>query len=415
MGKYSGFLKTLGPGLLWAGAAIGVSHLVQSTRAGAVYGFSLVGLVLLANVFKYPFFEFAPRYTAAMGDSLLHGYRRLGAWALYLFFGLTILVMFTIQGAVTMVTAALATQLFGWGLNLFQWATILLLVCGLILSIGKYALLDRMIKIVIIMLAVSTFTALAFALHGNQPHIENFHAPILWSTAGISFMVALMGWMPSPIDISVWSSLWTLERKKQTGHCPTVREAVWDLNIGYIGTVFIALAFLSLGALVFYGSGQELSTKGAVFAAQVIQIYTDSLGSWSKIFIATAAFSTMFSTTITCLDAFPRVLTESVKLMTTRHIGSGKSYWVSLAVVAVGTLIVINYFTSRMTAMVDLATTLSFLTAPVLAILNYRVVTAKWFPEEHRPPTWLRWLSYFGMTFLSGFCIVFIYWRFIRG
>ncbi len=32
-------IKSLGPGLLWAGAAIGVSHLVQSTRAGAIYGF----------------------------------------------------------------------------------------------------------------------------------------------------------------------------------------------------------------------------------------------------------------------------------------------------------------------------------------------------------------------------------------
>jgi len=28
-------LKSLGPGLLFAGAAVGVSHLVQSTRAGA--------------------------------------------------------------------------------------------------------------------------------------------------------------------------------------------------------------------------------------------------------------------------------------------------------------------------------------------------------------------------------------------
>ena len=34
--------KTLGPGILFASTAIGVSHLVQSTRAGADYGFSLL-------------------------------------------------------------------------------------------------------------------------------------------------------------------------------------------------------------------------------------------------------------------------------------------------------------------------------------------------------------------------------------
>ena len=61
--------KALGPGLLMAGAAIGVSHLVQSTRAGAVYGFGLLGLVLLANLAKYPAFRFGPAYAAATGTS----------------------------------------------------------------------------------------------------------------------------------------------------------------------------------------------------------------------------------------------------------------------------------------------------------------------------------------------------------
>jgi Mn2+/Fe2+ NRAMP family transporter len=70
----------LGPGLLWAGAAIGVSHLVQSTRAGANYGFALLWALLLANIFKYPSFKFGPRYAAATGKSLLHGYSEIGKW-----------------------------------------------------------------------------------------------------------------------------------------------------------------------------------------------------------------------------------------------------------------------------------------------------------------------------------------------
>ena len=45
------FFKTLGPGILFATTAIGVSHLVQSTRAGAEYGFTLIGFVLMAGVY----------------------------------------------------------------------------------------------------------------------------------------------------------------------------------------------------------------------------------------------------------------------------------------------------------------------------------------------------------------------------
>lgn len=79
-------LKSLGPGLLFAGAAIGVSHLVQSTRAGADFGLGLLWVLLLVNIFKYPFFQFGPRYATATGESLLHGYSKLGKGVLATYF-----------------------------------------------------------------------------------------------------------------------------------------------------------------------------------------------------------------------------------------------------------------------------------------------------------------------------------------
>jgi len=60
MGKISDILKKLGPGLLFAGAAIGVSHLVQSTKSGADFGLGLVWALIIANIFKYPFFSIWP-------------------------------------------------------------------------------------------------------------------------------------------------------------------------------------------------------------------------------------------------------------------------------------------------------------------------------------------------------------------
>ena len=42
--------RTLGPGILFASTAIGVSHLVQSTRAGANYGFGLLFFIIIANL-----------------------------------------------------------------------------------------------------------------------------------------------------------------------------------------------------------------------------------------------------------------------------------------------------------------------------------------------------------------------------
>ena len=53
------WVQILGPGILFASACIGVSYLVQSTRAGALAGFGLLWAVLAANAAKYPFFNLA--------------------------------------------------------------------------------------------------------------------------------------------------------------------------------------------------------------------------------------------------------------------------------------------------------------------------------------------------------------------
>ena len=107
-------ISRLGPGLLFAGAAIGVSHLVQSTRAGADFGFGLIWALILVNLFKYPFFQYGPRYAIVTGESLLDGYYKIGKFFLIAYFVLNILTMFTIQTAVTIVTAGLASSLFGF-------------------------------------------------------------------------------------------------------------------------------------------------------------------------------------------------------------------------------------------------------------------------------------------------------------
>ena len=50
-------ISKLGPGLLFAGAAIGVSHLVQSTRAGADFGWGLIwALILSQTLLHVPYF-----------------------------------------------------------------------------------------------------------------------------------------------------------------------------------------------------------------------------------------------------------------------------------------------------------------------------------------------------------------------
>ena len=116
MNSSTNFWKVLGPSILFAGAAIGVSHLVQATRAGAIYGIGLLGIVLFANAFKYPLFRFGPHYAAATGASLLEGYKRRSRWALALF-GLVMLpTLSIIIAAITITTAGMTNAVLGLSL-----------------------------------------------------------------------------------------------------------------------------------------------------------------------------------------------------------------------------------------------------------------------------------------------------------
>lgn len=419
--RHRNFLKALGPGLLWAGAAIGVSHIVQSTRAGASFGLGLLGLVIIANVFKYPAFSFGPRYAAATGTSLLEGYRRQGIWALVLYTALTLGTMFTIQAAVTLVAAAIGAALLDWSgpPALITLTAGLTAVCAVILFIGHYKWLDKIIKVVVLILTLSTFAATALVLPRVDwstirlvPSLELFGDP-----QAVLFMVALVGWMPSAFDISIWHSLWTLARRRETAYAATVREALLDFNIGYLGTAILALCFVTLGAGVMFKSGKAFPDSAAGFANQVIALYTENLGAWSKPIIGISAFTVMFSTTLTVIDGFPRALATLIARFQEPEVPdvpssiSRHAYWVSLIVLGLGSVGIVTFLLSSLVSLVDLATTLSFLTAPMLAWLNHRVIQGEEVPQEGRPGSGMIAYSWAGIAFSIVFALYFLWIR----
>ncbi len=402
-----------GPGLILAAAAIGVSHLVQSTRAGAEFGFALVWAVLLANVSKYPFLEFAPRYTITKRESIIQGYQRLGKWALYTFSGFTMLTMCVVQAAVTIVTASLAAELTGITLNPLLWSAIILAICIAILGGGQYSALDKAIKVIIVVLSISTLIAVivAFTNTGGAVRPE---PPTIWTVGGVSFLIALMGWMPILIDASAWHSLWILERIKQTGHTPKLKESLTDFNIGYIGAAVLALGFLSLGALILFGTGQDFAVSGSQFATTLVSLYTETLGDWAYWIIIVCAFTAMFSTTLTVTDAYPRTVSHILNLnnATETSIPFAKSYKGTLIIISLISLLVLFLAGSKFIFMVDLATTMSFLAGPIFAYINYKLIFSDHFPDDQKPAKWLKLLSWFGMLFITGFALTFLYWKF---
>ena len=424
-------LNALGPGLIMAGAAIGVSHLVQSTRAGAEYGYAAAVLIVAACLFKYPFLEYGPRYAAATGESLLDGYRRLGRWATALFAVVTAGTMFIVLASVTAVTAGLMGWLVGITPDLALWSGVVLGLCILILLIGRYQVLDRAMKGIMAVLAVSTAAAAVAALVGPPPEATGPTAGpgALLTTSGIAFSLALMGWMPVPIDVAAWHSFWTLERAKEVQTSPELRDVQSDFAIGYGLSLLMALAFLVLGAGVMYGTGMQFATQAVPFATQVVDLYSSTLGVGIGTLVGVAALTTMLSTTLAVTDAYTRLVAwymafwggtlgngaSDIATTTATEAVAGddaptsqRHYWIALLVTPLGAWIILALLVQNLTTLVDVATTLAFLSAPVLGYMNYKLVCGDHMPEHARPSTSMRVLSWAGLVFLVGFCVAYV-------
>ena len=419
----SGLRRSIGPGILLAGACIGGSHLMSSTTAGARFGFALVGLILLTNLIKYPFLRVGSRFTAATGLSLLEGFQQRNRTYLPVYLLVSLFTgTFTIA-AVSFVAGLLLTNVPVLAqVNPFALAIAVLAASGLILFMGKYRALDRLSKLLVALLTLLTgVAALSLLLRGPAGDVASSWLaadPSPWQMADLGFLIPLMGWMPGPVEMCVWPSLWMFSRARDSQHTASLKEAEADFNLGYGITVLTAVFFVILGAYTMYGSGDGLfQGSGVAFAQNLIRLYTEAMGSWAAWIIIPAAFAAMFSTTLTCLDAYPRSISAIQGLLLgvdrgdaapgpqSRRIGT----WILMHLLAALAALLWAY--SGGIGVKDFvfgAMTGSFLTAPVFAWMAMDTMNSELVAPDHRDGPLMRGLSWFGLVFLIGFSLLFI-------
>ena len=311
--------------------------------------------------------------------------------------------MFTIQTAITIVTAGIASSIFGGLFSVEIWTVIISILSFTLLSLGKFNALDKLIKYLIIALSLSTI--LSFFLAGfefGEP--MKFQQVFPVKNSEVIFLIAFMGWMPAPLDVSIWNSLWTVEKSKKQQN--SIKNSIFDFNLGYFGTAVLGICFIGIGYFTIYNSTETLSNSASIFSNQLINLYTSSLGDWSYYLIAIAAFSTMLSTTVTAFDASPRAMAVTTELIFDKKIKHIYIIW--LLILCFGTITIFFIFSSQMGMLIKIATILSFLTAPFYAITNYILISSNKTPKEFRPSKLMHLLSVLGIIYLVGFSVFFL-------
>ncbi|WP_046224511.1 NRAMP family divalent metal transporter [Vibrio sp. ECSMB14106] len=406
----SSLIKSLGPGIMMAAAAVGGSHLVASTKAGAIYGWQLAALIILVNIFKYPFFRAGIQYTLGTGQSLVEGYSNLGRPYLVIFSILSAISAVVNTAALLLFSASLLSYFVPFDLATSTLCMIVLATCLIILFAGHYRALDTLSKAIMAILTITTLAAVAIAIGSPVEPDAAFVPPSPWSLAAIGFIVVTMGWMPAPIEISSITSMWLKSQKEKQE--VTAQSALFDFNVGYIGTALLALVFVALGALVLHGSGVELSRSGVGFTHQLVGIYASTIGEWSRPLIALIAFFCIFGSTITVIDGYSRVLAESQRLLLKKE-SSPKMLQGWIVIVSITALAIVMFFSAALMTMLDFAMVLAFATTPFFALLNFILVSKAKLPEALAIGAKLKWLSVAGLVYLFGFLTVFVWWKWL--
>ncbi|MGV3354073.1 NRAMP family divalent metal transporter [Streptococcus orisratti] len=398
-------LKALGPGILMASAAVGGSHIVSSTQAGALYGWQLAILVLLINLFKYPFFRFGSQYTAENGKNLIEGYAEKGKAYLLVYFVLNIFSAIVNTAGVGILCAAIVASALPSSIALTtgQLTSIIIVIIWGMLLLGGYRFLDGLSKWIMTALTLATVVAVVIALFQHREYAPDFVVTSPWQMAALPFLVSLMGWMPAPIEISTINSLWSVEKRKTVDF--NEEDALFDFNVGYIGTAILAFFFLALGALIQYGNGEPVQGASAAYIAQFVSMYASALGAWAKPLITFIAFLCIFGTVITVIDGYSRANDEALRLLVGKKGTSQKSLATWMTLTSILGLVIVYGFSGQVAIMLRFAMIASFITTPFFAYLNYSLVNNK----EHQVKGWLKWLSIAGLIYLFGFAIFFIY------
>jgi len=160
--------------------------------------------------------------------------------------------------------------------------------------------------------------------------------------------------------------------------------------------------------MTLYGTNTEISGNAVVFANQLVTLFTSSIGKWAYVFIAVAAFATMFSTCMTVHDAVARISIDILKHLSPK---SKKKYdkrkYYSIGIIALASInfIVISVFGANMGQLVALATFISFVFAPIIGYMNLKNVMSTDLPSNFRPNKPMQTLTYLGIIFLSLFAI----------
>lgn len=398
---------TLGPGILLAGSAVGTSHIVQSTRAGADFGLGFLIVFILIALVKYPATRFGKDYANATGKSLLDNYAGYGWPVMSIYSVVIFLTMAFVSAALGLVCASIINAVLPININGRHLTVGILIVSAGLLMFGKYKFLETFNKLLVPAFTILILITTIIVAFQTDWSALNWSFPAV-NKANLIYMIAIAGWLLAPMEVSVFLSMWTNEKAETQGE--NHEAGTFDFNLGYWMSLVLALCFLLMGASLLNGAA-DLPKNGGAFIGEVIKLFSGALGGWSYPFIAFIALTVMYSSLLTVMDGYARNVQKLMEHSPARNVN--KSFNIGVLTVTISGVLVILVFMSSFTTFIDLVGILVFVLAPIFAILNHKAVFGRDIALKYQPSSAMKLGSWMGIIVMSLVALSYLYLRFV--
>ncbi|MGI9951820.1 Nramp family divalent metal transporter [Moorellaceae bacterium AZ2] len=347
-------VRMLGPGIIWAGMAIGGGELTLNPRVGAVFGIITLWMPVLAIFLKWFMTVEIGRWSIYTGTSIREGFELLPGPRKWLNWIILLIGLYLgavhIGGLVAMI-GIVAHNLLPF-LAPYVWSIIIMVSFVLLSWSGKYSILERAMMVAVAMLTITTFLVFIKIWPGLEFIMQGFTFKIPtvtpeWAVTNFKIssnplveILPAMAFAGAGAINSLWYSDWILAKgfgvsaKYQLGSSNTtvlselknlseqelhrlkgwfrvmLHDSWWGANLLTIvvTAIFVVNAVVILHPL-------KLAPSGVNFILTLSKTFTEALGSWAKTLYLIGAFAVLYTTMATLYDGYARLIDNSIRIV----------------------------------------------------------------------------------------------------
>jgi Mn2+/Fe2+ NRAMP family transporter len=303
-----GILGALGPGIVIAATGVGAGDLVAAAVCGAVFGTRVLWAVLAGALLKFVLNEGLARWQLATGTTLLEGWdRRLPRLFFLGFLTYLFLWSFVVAGAL-MAACGMAAHAIVPALPVPVWGALHSLAALLLVLLGRYQLLERLMKglialmfLVVMTCAVLTAPGWGEILSGLLPVIPSGQAALV---------IGLIGGVGGSVTLLSYG-YWIRERNWRGPEHLTLSRV--DLGVAYLLTGLFGMAVIVVAA----GVRPEVATGSGMVLGLAEQVGS-AVGEAGRWCFLVGFWGAVFSSMLGVWQGVPYIFADSVHILRQR-------------------------------------------------------------------------------------------------